>query len=63
MIQNRAQNRIPPNFYRVGFYGEGFGDDNGKEFIYREPPSLRLADFTTNLVVRTLMLARTRASN
>jgi hypothetical protein len=49
---NRTQARIPPNFYRVGFYGEGFGDDNGKEFIYRENPSQRLADFTTNLVSR-----------
>lgn len=49
---NRTQSRIPPNFYRVGFYGDGFGDDNQKEFIYRENPSQRLADFTANLVSR-----------
>jgi hypothetical protein len=49
---NRTQSRIPPNFYRCGFYGEGFGEDNGKEFLYRENPTQRLADFTTALVTR-----------
>jgi hypothetical protein len=46
------QSRISPNYYRVGFYGNGFGDDNGKEFIYRVPASIRLADFTENLKTR-----------
>jgi hypothetical protein len=48
----RAQSRIPPNFYRVGFYGKGFGDHAGKEYIYKAAPSIRLADFTEMLVQR-----------
>jgi len=48
----RSQSRIPPNFYRVGFYGKEFGEDNSKEFIYKVPPSQRLADFTEHLVQR-----------
>ena len=48
----RSQSRIPSNFYRVGFYGNEFGADNGKEFIYKAPPAQRLADFTEKLVAR-----------
>lgn len=46
---NRAQSRVPPNFYRVAFHGKGFEDDDGKEYLYRVNPSIRLADFTTGL--------------
>lgn len=48
----RSQSRIAPNFYRVGFYGNHFGEDNGKEFVYKALPSQRLADFSEKLVSR-----------
>lgn len=48
----RSQSRIPSNFYRVGFYGNEFGADNGKEYIYKAPPAQRLADFSEKLVAR-----------
>eukprot|EP01129_Flabellula_baltica_P000272 TRINITY_DN10309_c0_g1_i1.p1 TRINITY_DN10309_c0_g1~~TRINITY_DN10309_c0_g1_i1.p1 ORF type:complete len:1665 (+),score=350.73 TRINITY_DN10309_c0_g1_i1:146-5140(+) len=37
--------RIFSNFYRVGFYGPKFGDLNGKEYIYKQGPMVRLTDF------------------
>ena len=46
---NRAQSRVPPNFYRVAFFGEGFEEDDGKEYLYRVNPAVRLADFTAAL--------------
>lgn len=46
---NRAQSRVPPNFYRVAFWGKGFEEDDGKEYLYRVNPAVRLADFTTAL--------------
>jgi len=46
---NRAQSRVPPNFYRVAFFGKGFEEDDGKEYLYRVNPSMRLADFTAGL--------------
>ena len=51
-MQNRNQSRVTPNYYRVGFYGEGFGDDAGKEYVYRASPSTRLADFIDNMKSR-----------
>jgi len=48
----RSQSRIPPNFYRVGFYGKEFAEANGKEYIYKAAPGIRLADFTEKLVSR-----------
>ena len=42
--------RVPPNYYRVAFYGPAFGDmANGKQFIYKEPPFVRIADFTERI--------------
>lgn len=49
---NRAQSRVPPNFYRVAFHGKGFEEDDGKEYIYRMNPDKRLADFTSELKER-----------
>lgn len=46
---NRMQSRVPPNFYRVAFFGKGFEEDDGKEYLYRVNPSMRLADFTAGL--------------
>ncbi|XP_049848875.1 dedicator of cytokinesis protein 9-like [Schistocerca gregaria] len=45
---NRSQSWIPSNYYRVGFYGKDF-EENGKEYIYCESPSVRLADFTSKI--------------
>ncbi|XP_049848872.1 dedicator of cytokinesis protein 11-like [Schistocerca gregaria] len=49
---NRTQSRFQYNYYRVGFYGKGFGEFNGKEYIYRVSPTERLADFTNNIKKR-----------
>ena len=42
--------RVVPNYYRVMFYGKQFGEQfDEKEYIYKEPPNVRLVDFTRKL--------------
>jgi hypothetical protein len=43
------QQRLFANYYRVAFFGRAFGSLDGCECVYREPPSVRLADFTERL--------------
>ncbi len=50
--QNQHNTRLFCNYYRVGMYGSKFGEDlDGKEFIYREPPFVRISDLTERLKV------------
>ncbi|GMT06653.1 hypothetical protein PENTCL1PPCAC_28827, partial [Pristionchus entomophagus] len=41
--------RVNPFFYLAGFYGQGFGTLNGKQYVYMTKASLRLGDFCTHL--------------
>lgn len=42
--------RVVPNYYRVMFYGLQFGEQfDEKEYIYKEPPNVRLVDFTRKI--------------
>ncbi|VDM18675.1 unnamed protein product [Hydatigera taeniaeformis] len=41
--------RLFSTYFRVGFYGSLFDDQNGKEFIYKEAPLTKLAEITTRL--------------
>lgn len=40
---------IDGTYYRVGFYGERFGKQDGKEYVYREPRDVRLGDIMEKL--------------
>ena len=46
---DKNEGRLFNNYYRVSFFGEGFGDINGKELIYKENAMVRLAEFTERL--------------
>lgn len=39
------------SFYRVGFFGTGFDELDGQEFIYKEPKITRLGEITERLMV------------
>ena len=39
------------SYYRVGFYGAGFEELNGKEFIYKEPKITKLSEIKDRLKV------------
>ena len=41
--------RILGSYFRVGFYGERFGEQNGKEYIYKEPKITPLAEISLRL--------------
>ena len=43
--------RLFDNYYRVSFFGKRFQDMDGCQYIYKEHPSIRLADFSQNLIV------------
>ena len=40
-------------YFRVGFYGAMFGDLDGDEFIYKEPPITKLLEISHRLQVGT----------
>ena len=40
-------------YFRVGFYGHKFGDLDGEEFVYKEPPITKLPEISHRLEVRT----------
>ncbi|GMR62334.1 hypothetical protein PMAYCL1PPCAC_32529 [Pristionchus mayeri] len=44
-----AGTRLHPFFYLVGFFGQGFGNLNGKQYVYMCKATLRLGDFCTHL--------------
>eukprot|EP01090_Pellita_catalonica_P021553 TRINITY_DN809_c0_g3_i1.p1 TRINITY_DN809_c0_g3~~TRINITY_DN809_c0_g3_i1.p1 ORF type:complete len:369 (+),score=88.68 TRINITY_DN809_c0_g3_i1:181-1287(+) len=48
-ISSSQENRLFANYYRVGFYGKGLLLHNGKEYIYKELATVRLADFTERI--------------
>eukprot|EP01133_Synstelium_polycarpum_P007759 gene7759-9098_t len=37
LLSNESKSRMLGRYYRVGFYGAGFEDLDGKEFVYKEP--------------------------
>lgn len=41
------------SYFRVGFYGVKFGDLDGEEFIYKEPPLTKLPEIAHRLEVST----------
>jgi len=49
-ICNSAHNRVFGSFYRVGFFGKGFGEMDGKEYIYKEPKITRLGEIKDRLM-------------
>lgn len=50
--EHRMNQRIFSNYYRVAFYGKKFGEMNGKEYIYKEMNTVRVADITEKLKKR-----------
>lgn len=40
------------SYFRVGFYGSKFGDLDGEEFIYKEPPLTKLHEIAHRLEVK-----------
>ncbi|KAL5112355.1 hypothetical protein TcWFU_006619 [Taenia crassiceps] len=47
--EHALTHRLFSTYFRVGFYGSLFGDQNGKEFIYKEAPFIKLAEITARL--------------
>ncbi|ELR16168.1 Dedicator of cytokinesis [Acanthamoeba castellanii str. Neff] len=47
---NELQSRMLGSFYRVGFFGAGFDELDGQEFIYKEPKITRLGEITERLL-------------
>ncbi|XP_014668067.1 PREDICTED: dedicator of cytokinesis protein 7-like [Priapulus caudatus] len=48
-IVHQQGKRMFSCFYRVGFYGNKFGDLDGEEFIYKEQPFVKLPEITHRL--------------
>ncbi len=55
--KNVAQNRLLGTYYRVGFFGDGFGEQNTCEYIYKEPKITRLVEIKDRLLVCTFILS------
>lgn len=47
---NATNSRLFSQYYLVGFYGEMFGDLNRRQYIYKERPHIRVAEFTNRIV-------------
>ena len=43
--------RMFGTYFRVGFYGHKFGDLDGDEFVYKEPPITKLPEVAHRLEV------------
>lgn len=50
LYQSQNQTRIFGSYYRVGFYGELFGELDEQEYIYKEPKITRLGEIQDRLV-------------
>jgi hypothetical protein len=50
--ENTMNQRIFSNYYRVAFYGKPFKDMDGKEYIYKELNTARVAEVAENLKTR-----------
>ena len=48
-IESLHGKRVFATYFRVGFYGQRFGDLDGEEFIYKEPDLTRLPEITGRL--------------
>jgi hypothetical protein len=55
--------RIFSNYYRVAFYGKPFKDMDGKEYIYKELNTARVAEVAENLKVIKLFNNLVRSGN
>jgi len=49
---NQSFSRIFANYYRVSFFGQKFGDLDGKTFVYKETSAVRLAEISDRLKVQ-----------
>lgn len=49
VASNQAHSRLFNLYYRVAFYGAGFGHLAGKEYVYKEHNFARLSDFSERL--------------
>lgn len=47
-----AEKRIANAYFRLGFYGSCFGDLDGTEYIYKEPPFTRLSEVSLRVQVQ-----------
>ncbi|XP_052686723.1 dedicator of cytokinesis protein 7-like isoform X3 [Crassostrea angulata] len=48
-ITRQASKRMFGTYFRVGFYGHKFGDLDGEEFVYKEPPITKLPEVAHRL--------------
>jgi len=48
-LNTNPGSRLFAKYYRVGFYGKDFGELNRNEYIYKESPTVRVADLTNRL--------------
>ncbi|XP_067118403.1 dedicator of cytokinesis protein 7 isoform X1 [Centruroides vittatus] len=48
-IDQQAGKRVFGTYFRVGFYGNKFGDLDGEEFIYKEPTLTKLPEISNRL--------------
>merc|ERR1719412_3277888 len=48
-IENLQGKRVFGTYFRVGFYGQRFGDLDGEEFIYKEPALTKLPEIACRL--------------
>lgn len=49
-------------YFRVGFYGHKFGDLDGEEFVYKEPPITKLPEVAHRLEVGRVTITGWRDS-
>ncbi|KAM7540883.1 hypothetical protein Aperf_G00000042064 [Anoplocephala perfoliata] len=47
--ESNKSHRLFSTYFRVGFYGRFFGDEDGKEFIYKQAPLTKLSEMTARL--------------
>ena len=50
-IDQQHWKRVFGTYFRVGFYGQKFGDLDGEEFIYKEPTLTKLPEISHRLEV------------
>ena len=48
-IQSLQGKRVFGTYFRVGFYGQRFGDLDGEEFVYKEPMLTKLPEIACRL--------------
>lgn len=55
--EKQNSTRIFCNYYRVAYFGKKFGAEDGKSYIYKMVPVIRLADFTSEIVQKSTEIA------